>query len=292
MAKCVKCGTKFVGKEENKWACPECGTEPTYTCPDCKNEIKKTKTLLCKKCGYFKCSVCKKCFCNSMDMGWNGSKIYYQIDAKDKTIAHIGYRYAGTHKSYVRLHSDISSGNKTIKEILEFIIQTARNQKTLDSFKLCPRMIAYGNIFGKMPDAINQMMNNINFETQGASTTQYNELIGEIRKAIIQFEKDEKDTFTTNVIIGALPNSRRRELDKDHSATRRQIETAICQGIIKKVIQGGVTQESVYEIHDGSICEFWKEVDGIKKCQCPSDLFEKYIFRNGRYIKAEGETDA
>lgn len=288
MAKCYKCGTKFIGKEENNFCCPDCGEEPTYVCPDCKNEINKKKTALCKKCGFFICEVCKSCSCNSLKMGWNSSRIFYSIDKKDETIAYIGYKHGRIYKSYIRLHNEEPiNGDKTVQQILEAIIQIARNQKApVDVYTLCPRKIAITNIL-YAPDSINNMMQDINLEENGTSTTMYKELIAEIRNLLKKYKTYKKETFTIKNIINDLTKSRRRELDKDKSATRRQVETAICQGLIEKVVIGGVTQEHVYELGTKKVCEYWDKKEGIVQCVCPKEKFSKWKHNGKSFIKAE-----
>lgn len=285
MVKCVNCGEKFIGKEETNYSCPNCGTEQEYECPDCNNRVHKIKSNLCKKCGWFTCPACNCCHCNSKQMGWNGSKIYYAIDKKDETIAHIGIKYKGQHKSYIRLHNDDKEGDLSQREIIELIIQLARKQKLPPLIiRLCPRLIADSNIFDFNSRTINNTMRNINLEEKNLSTTHYKELIAEIKQQLIKYKDDEFENFGTKKLINDLPTSRRKELDKDRSVTRIQLETTICQGLIKKVKQGGIGSESLYESSDESVCQYWVVNNGIAQCQCPKDNFVKWKLVNGKYL--------
>lgn len=293
MVKCVNCETNFRGSEENNFRCPNCGLEPEYKCPDCGNQIKKKKSIECKKCGFFICQTCGSCHCNSLQMGWY-SNIYYEIDKKDESIAHIGYRFSKTKtkKSYVRLHDEIEVGDKSIKDILEQIIQIARTGNRIpEDILLCPRLIAKSNIFeeGKNKNnTINGIMKNVNFEKQNLAGTHYAELIEQIIKQLNVYKQiDPLMEFGLKKLKTDMKDSNRTELDITSQATRTHTETCFCKGILSKVKQGGVGKESIYTFGDNTICKYWDIKDGVAQCTCPIDLFKKYKLVKNNYIPAE-----
>ena len=121
MAECYYCGEKFIGKEHENYKCPKCGKEPNYKCPTCENIIIKNEKNLCKKCNFFRCSICGRCACNDL-IGWKNG-VYYLYDSSNN-IAKIGIKVDGkSQKSHIILHDEDDKGNKvedayTLKDIL------------------------------------------------------------------------------------------------------------------------------------------------------------------------------
>lgn len=186
---------------------------------------------------------------------------------QEQNLIHIGIKSNGKiQRSYILNHTDIQTGDWSLYEILEYIVETARKQKKLMVWKSCSRNVAISS-----KEQINSMydeINNPNLRTK--------ELIEEIGNLINKVTQD-KEIFTAKNLVNNS-NQNRYEL-KAQDATRWQLESYICKGSIEKTKTADETAElkksnNQYKKSDKGECIYWKKnEEGCYHCSAKSKEF-------------------
>lgn len=178
--------------------------------------------------------------------------ILFDFDEDEGKII-IGVKSNGaTQRSYILNHTDMQTGDWSLYEILQYIVELARKQKPPIIWKACPRNVALGAM-----EQINSMYNeadNPNFKTK--------ELIEQIPELIKEIPK-QKEVFTAKDIVNLDTIHPRKEF-RAQDVTRWELESYICKGCIEKVASADETSEikksnNKYKQAQKGNCEFWKK---------------------------------
>ena len=166
--------------------------------------------------------------------------IIYEIDTKDNLI-YLGISEGGGDRHWASIPNKAfeTFGEYSLEEILHKIVKKARGDNSLDFWLACPRNVAM-----TATDKINNYLAKLYREQRGTSYEGYVKASKTVRKMIEEMKTKTpggKLRFTNWDVMSWIDVKKKgvRRATGARDTTRYTLEMLICEGKVRKLVEGG-----------------------------------------------------